>query len=273
MRLTTAKKKQNQNDHDKYLSNPETNRYLPSHTQTIRAPLGPSGPGPSYIKTSTWEWERWVNRRQGIHGLKCCRLWATPMHHNIHQKTITAVSICHRIPVCVLHIQYLHRCCGFARIIDANFTVLTNCGQELPIWAPCHPKHLKHHEPEEGARDLKHEQVILSFQCVWSKHIFMSKLLGKSLVLLLQTWLSLISSCIYLCLGNPPGPGVQWALWPPLLFPGSTVWLWDHRTKTPGLHWPEGETWLSKSSLCGLWGNPWFSCHNASFHWTLKWRK
>lgn len=30
-----------------YLSNPDTNRYLPPHTHTTRAPLGPSGPGPS----------------------------------------------------------------------------------------------------------------------------------------------------------------------------------------------------------------------------------
>lgn len=30
-----------------YLSNPDTSRYLPSQTQTTRAPLWPSGPGPS----------------------------------------------------------------------------------------------------------------------------------------------------------------------------------------------------------------------------------
>lgn len=33
-----------------YLSNPDTNRYLPPRTHTTRAPLGPSGPGPSYKK-------------------------------------------------------------------------------------------------------------------------------------------------------------------------------------------------------------------------------
>lgn len=30
-----------------YLSNPDTSRYFPSHTHTTRAPLWPSGPGPS----------------------------------------------------------------------------------------------------------------------------------------------------------------------------------------------------------------------------------
>lgn len=33
--------------HVHYLSNPDTNRYFPSHTHTTRAPLWPSGPVPS----------------------------------------------------------------------------------------------------------------------------------------------------------------------------------------------------------------------------------
>lgn len=34
--------------HVQYLSNPDTNRNFPSHTHTARAPLWPSGPGPSW---------------------------------------------------------------------------------------------------------------------------------------------------------------------------------------------------------------------------------
>lgn len=54
-------------------------------------------------------------------------------------------------------------------------------------------------------------------------------------------------------LGRPPGPGVQWGLWPHLRSPDSTAWLWDHRMRTPAVHWPEGGTWWSKSFPYGLW--------------------
>lgn len=37
---------------------------------------------------------------------------------------------------------YLYRCCGLARVIDANFPIFAHRGQELAIWAPCHTKHL-----------------------------------------------------------------------------------------------------------------------------------
>lgn len=55
-------------------------------------------------------------------------------------------------------------------------------------------------------------------------------------------------------LGPPPGLGVRWGVWPVLRSPGSTVWPRDRRMKTPGVRWPEGGTWWSKSSPCGLRG-------------------
>lgn len=54
------------------------------------------------------------------------------------------------------------------------------------------------------------------------------------------------------CLDHPPGLGVLWGLWPLVRSPGSTVWLWSRRTRTPAVLWPEDGTWWSKSFLCGL---------------------
>lgn len=49
-----------------------------------------------------------------------------------------------------------------------------------------------------------------------------------------------------------PGPGVHRELWLVFRSLGSTVWLWDHMMKKPGVHWPEGGNWWSRFSLCGL---------------------
>ncbi len=139
--------------------------------------------------------------------------------------------------------MHLHCCSGLARVVNANFPIFAHCGQKLSIWAPCHAKDLNithKRKQEEEKTKIKWKVNVVFLVCV-SKQLQIFKI-------------SKMETTVYNMMFYPPGPRVQRGLWPHLRCPGSTVWLWDHRMKTPAARWPEGGTWWSKSSPCDLWG-------------------
>lgn len=114
-----------------HLSNPDTIRYLPSHTHTTRAPLWPSGPAPSCR-------EREKENERERYGNTLFQ----------HKKVKNSSGLLYT------HLYWVSR---LARVVDAQFPILTHRGQEFTIRTPRHPKYLYAHQA--GEREQRKERV------------------------------------------------------------------------------------------------------------------